>query len=227
MSHELRTPLNSIIGFSKLLLNGYDGELNDQQREHVGSVHHSSTHLLELINSVLDIARIEAGKLEVHREEVDLADLIDECIESAAGLVRGKPLRVERDLAPDLPRVDADPTKLRQIVLNLLSNAVKFTARGRVVVSVRSQADTVHVTVADTGVGIRKADFRRLFEPFERLDSPVSREVGGTGLGLAITKKFVELHGGRIWAESREHQGSAFHFTLPLVTQPIKGTVAV
>jgi len=216
MSHELRTPLNSIIGFSKVLLNRLDGDLTERQEAYIRSVHNSGTHLLRLINSILDFSRIEAGKVELNVEEIDLHDLVAECIESTTPLVRGKPVKLEKDVPLDLPRVPADRTKVKQILLNLLSNAVKFTPAGRVLVRVQREPEAVHVSVADTGVGIRQEDFPRLFEPFHRLDSPMARQAGGTGLGLAISRRFVELHGGRIWAESRENQGSTFHFTLPL-----------
>ncbi len=216
MSHELRTPLNSIIGFSKVLLNRLDGELTDRQEAYIRSVHSSGTHLLRLINSILDFSRIEAGKTDVHPEEVDLHDLIGECIDTSAPLARGKPLKIEKDVPLDLPPLRADRTKIKQVLLNLLSNAVKFTATGRVLVRVQPEPDCVHLSVADTGIGIREHDLARLFQPFSRLNNPLSREAGGTGLGLAISKKFVEMHGGKIWAESRENQGSTFHFTLPL-----------
>jgi signal transduction histidine kinase len=216
MSHELRTPLNSIIGFSKVLLNRLDGDLTDKQEAYVRSVYSSSTHLLQLINSILDISRIEAGKLELRPEPFGLLELVDECLESSAPLARGKPLKLERDVPLELPPVTADRTKIKQVLLNLLSNAIKFTPHGRVLVRVRQRPEEVHVSVSDTGVGIRPADLGRLFEPFERLEHPLARQAGGTGLGLAISKKVIEAHGGRMWAESREHAGSTFHFTLPL-----------
>jgi signal transduction histidine kinase len=216
MSHELRTPLNSIIGFSKVLLNRLDGDLTDRQEAYLRSVHSSGTHLLRLINGILDFSRIEAGKLDVHPEEVDLHDLVSECIDTSVPLVKGKPLKIEKDVPLDLPHLRADRTKVKQVLLNLLSNAIKFTATGRVLVRVQPDADGLHLSVADTGIGIREHDLPRLFEPFHRLNNPLSKEAGGTGLGLAISKKFVEMHGGRIWAESRENVGSTFHFTLPL-----------
>jgi signal transduction histidine kinase len=216
MSHELRTPLNSIIGFSKVLLNRLDGELTERQEVYIRSVHNSGTHLLQLINGILDFSRIEAGKLEMISEELDLHELIDECIESSMPLARGKQLKIEKNVPLEMPRLTADRTKVKQILLNLLSNAIKFTSQGRVVVGVVAEPDAIHLSVADTGTGIRQEDLTRLFEPFQQLDNPVARGAGGTGLGLAISKKFVELHGGRIWAESRENQGSTFHFTLPL-----------
>jgi len=217
MSHELRTPLNSIIGFSKVLLNRLDGELTERQETYIRSVHNSGAHLLQLINGILDFSRIEAGKLEMLSEEIDLHELIDECIESSMPLARGKQLKIEKHVPLELPPLSADRTKVKQILLNLLSNAIKFTAQGRVLVSVVAEPDAARLSVADTGIGIREDDLARLFEPFQQLDNPVARSAGGTGLGLAISKKFVELHGGRIWAESRENQGSTFHFTLPLI----------
>ena len=216
MSHELRTPLNSIIGFSKVLLNRFDGELTERQETYIRSVHKSGAHLLQLINGILDFSRIEAGKLEMVSEEVDLHELIDECIESSMPLARGKHMKVEKNVPLELPPLSGDRTKIKQILLNLLSNAIKFTGQGRVLVSVVPESDAIRVSVADTGIGIREDDLARLFEPFQQLDNPVVRSAGGTGLGLAISKKFVELHGGRIWAESRENQGSTFHFTIPL-----------
>jgi signal transduction histidine kinase len=216
MSHELRTPLNSIIGFSKVLLNRLDGDLTERQEVYIRSVHNSGTHLLQLINGILDFSRIEAGKLEMLSEELDLHELIDECIESSMPLARGKQVKLEKNVPLELPRLSADRTKVKQILLNLLSNAIKFTTQGRVLVGVVAEPDAMRISVSDTGIGIRQEDLTRLFEPFQQLDNPVARGAGGTGLGLAISKKFVELHGGRIWAESRENQGSTFHFTLPL-----------
>jgi signal transduction histidine kinase len=216
MSHELRTPLNAIIGFSKVLLNQRDGDLSERQEAYVRSVHNSSTHLLHLINSILDISRIEAGKVELVREAIDLPELVGECVETSTALLRGKPVRIEADVPLVLPRIDGDRTKVKQVLLNLLSNAVKFTPQGRVAVQARPQKDRVHVSVADTGIGIREADLPRLFVPFERLDNPLAQHADGTGLGLAISRKFVELHGGEMWVESREGRGSTFHFTLPV-----------
>ncbi len=216
MSHELRTPLNSIIGFSKVLLNRLDGELTERQEAYVSSVHNSSRHLLELINSILDFSRIEAGRFEIRSERIDLLDVVEECMETSTPLVRDKRVKLEKDVPVELPPVHGDRMRIKQVLLNLISNAIKFTHAGRVLVQVRPEAEMVHVSVADTGIGISPADLQRLFEPFQRLDNPLAQQADGTGLGLAISKKFVELHHGRIWAESRESQGSTFHFTLPL-----------
>ena len=144
---------------------------------------------------------------------------MDECVEAAQVLVRDKPLKIEKDIPLDVPSVEADATKVKQIVLNLLANAVKFSSGGLVLVRVATEPSAVRVSVADTGVGIREADLPRLFEPFNRLGSPLAADPGGVGLGLAISKSFVELHGGRIWVESREGQGSTFYFTLPLASR--------
>jgi len=218
MSHELRTPLNSIIGFSKVLLNRLDGELTERQEAYVSSVHNSSRHLLELINSILDFSRIEAGRFEIRSERIDLLDVVEECMETSTPLVRDKRVKLEKDVPVELPAVQGDRMRIKQVLLNLISNAIKFTHAGRVLVQVRPEAEMVHVSVADTGIGISPADLQRLFEPFQRLDNPLAQQADGTGLGLAISKKFVELHHGRIWAESRESQGSTFHFTLPLTS---------
>ena len=162
----------------------------------------------------------------MHTEEIDLAELVGECIESSLPLVRGKPLKVEKDLPRDLPPLLADRIKVKQILLNLLGNAIKFTASGRVLLRVEVQGESAHVSVVDTGIGIREDDLPRLFEPFHRLHNAMSLKAGGTGLGLAISKRFVELQGGTIWAESRENQGSTFHFTLPLARVPAEPPMA-
>jgi signal transduction histidine kinase len=216
MSHELRTPLNSIIGFARVLLKRLDGDLTEQQEAHLRTLHASGVHLLHLINSILDMASIESGKIDLRVEKVDMRALVDECLEAAEALARGKDLVIQADVPPALPRLDADRMKVKQIMLNLVSNAIKFTIAGRVLVTVRTEPDAMHVTVADTGVGIPADDLRKLFEPFHHRESPVARESGGTGLGLAISKRFVELHRGRIWVETTEGRGSTFHFTIPL-----------
>jgi signal transduction histidine kinase len=181
MSHELRTPLNSIIGFSKVLLNRLDGDLNDRQETYIKSVHNSGIHLLRLINGILDFSRAEAGRLDVHPEEFSLRDLVNECIESSLPLARGKALQLGKEVPEDPLFVWADRTKVKQVLLNLLSNAINFTASGRVWVRVQQEPDALHVSVADTGVGIRESDLPRLFEPFDRLENPLSRQVGGSG----------------------------------------------
>jgi signal transduction histidine kinase len=216
MSHELRTPLNSIVGFSKVLLNRLDGDLTARQEAYLRAVHGSGTHLLRLINEILDLARIEAGQPDVVWDTVDLAGVVDECLAIAAPLVHDKPLRLDAEVPDDLPAIRADRTKVRQVLVNLLSNAIKYTAAGRVLVRVQREAGALRVSVADTGIGIRAEAQATLFEPFQRPTVPAARAAAGTGLGLAITRRLVELHGGRIWVESRENEGSTFHFTLPI-----------
>jgi PAS domain S-box-containing protein len=216
MSHELRTPLNSIIGFSKLLLRRLDGDLTERQESYVRSVHASSTHLLALIMSVLDISRIEAGKQELSVDQIDVRTLVDECVEAARPLVLGKRLTIERDVPSGLPPLYADRTQVRQILVNLLSNAARFTERGHVLLTVAVRDGELHLSVADTGEGIPAADMHKLFRPFHRASAGRARDVGGIGLGLAVTKQFVELHGGRIRVDSREGSGSTFHVALPI-----------
>ena len=216
MSHELRTPLNSIIGFTKLLGRRLDGELTARQDAYVRSVLNSSTHLLTLINNVLDLARLEAGKQELSVDEVNVGAIVDECLDSARSLASGTELALAATVADDLPRLYADGVKVKQVLLNLLSNAVRFTKAGRIVVRVSATAEGIRFAVSDTGVGIPAAELPRLFEPFHRAQTAGTHDVAGTGLGLAISRQFVELHRGRIWVESREGEGSTFAFVLPL-----------
>src|SRR3989454_7305758 len=194
MAQERRTRLTRILGFSKVLLNRLDGDLTERQEAYIRSVHNSSRHLLELINGILDFSRIEAGKFEMRPEKVDMLSLVDECIESSLSLVRDTRLKIEKDVPLDLPEVLADRTRIKQVLLNLMSNAIKFTAAGKILVQVRREPEAIHVSVADTGIGISSVDLTRLFEPFQRLDNPLAQQADGTGLGLAISKKFVELH---------------------------------
>jgi signal transduction histidine kinase len=214
MSHELRTPLNSIIGFTRVLLNRFDGELTDRQDEHLRLVHTSSIHLLQLINSVLDMARIEAGKFTIEREDFDLRKLVEECLATTEALLNGKPIRLVAELPDELPTISADRVKLKQVFLNLLSNAVKFTGVGEITVRVVVDESDVRVSVRDTGPGIPADQVTLLFEPFQRAGANGHRKSGGTGLGLAISKKCVELHGGQIWLESKEDIGTTVHFTI-------------
>jgi PAS domain S-box-containing protein len=216
MSHELRTPLNSIIGFTRLLLRGGDGPLTERQESYVRSVELSSTHLLELITSVLDLSHVEAGKQELTIDEVDVTALVDECLQAAHPFVTGKRVVLERDIPPGLPPLFADRLKVRQILLNLITNAARFTPAGRVLVSARVEAEFLRLSVADTGIGIAESQLPLVFEPFYRPPAPSTREMAGSGLGLALTKRFVELHGGQIAIESREGHGSTVHVRLPL-----------
>ncbi len=226
MSHELRTPLNSIIGFSRVILKGIDGPLTDLQGQDLTSIYNSGQHLLGLINDILDLARIEAGKMELVLDEVDLHDIFKGVMSTAIGLVKDKQIRLVEDIAPHLPPVRADQIRVRQILLNLLSNASKFTEEGTITLrALLTQAPSpasgkeepfVQISVVDTGHGIAPEDIKKLFEPFSQVDASATRKVGGTGLGLNITRQLVDLHGGRIWVESEVGVGSTFSFLLPL-----------
>jgi signal transduction histidine kinase/putative methionine-R-sulfoxide reductase with GAF domain len=215
MSHELRTPLNAIIGFSEVLLQGIFGEVNEKQREYLADVLGSGQHLLSLINDILDLSKIEAGRMDLELSTFRFRDALD----SGLAIVRERAARhaiqLKADVASDVGTLEADERKVKQILYNLLSNAVKFTPDGgRVDVSVRADNGDVRVEVRDTGIGVAPEDQDQIFEEFRQVGRERSRE--GTGLGLTLTKRFVELHGGRIWLESTPGQGSTFTFTLPL-----------
>ncbi|HEY4688185.1 MAG TPA: GAF domain-containing protein [Anaerolineae bacterium] len=216
MSHELRTPLNSIIGFSRVILRGIDGPLTELQQADLTAIHNSGQHLLGLINDILDLSKIEAGKMELSIEEVDLADIIRGVMSTAVALVKDKKIELRQEVPPNLPPVRADARRIRQAILNLVSNAAKFTETGSILTRVVALADEVQVAVIDTGIGIPPDKQEHIFEEFTQVDASTTRKAGGTGLGLAITRKFVEMHGGRIWVESQLGSGSTFAFTLPL-----------
>jgi len=222
MSHELRTPLNAILGFSEVLLDRFVGDLTPKQVEYVDSIHASGKHLLGLINDLLDLSKIEAGKMVLHPEPCYLP----QTLEDALTLVRSEAIRKRLtpglEVAPEVGLIEADPAKLKQILYNLLSNAIKFTPEGgQVTVRGRRVGSLVEVAVADTGIGIRPADQERIFGEFEQVDSAYARQVQGTGLGLPLTRRLVELHGGTLTLESAEGKGSTFTFTLPLrIPQP-------
>ena len=215
-SHELRTPLNSIIGFSKILLKSPTSELSSDDRNDLVAIHANGVHLLNLINDVLDFSKIESEKVELIVETVDVEPLVAECLRSTESLIRGRKVKLHRRIPPGLPAVPADRTKFRQVLLNLLSNAVKFTPEGDVTVRVEAGDHELMVSVLDTGVGIREEDQPKLFKAFQQLNGQMHLPLGGTGLGLAISKTFVELHGGKIWVQSRPGRGSTFSFTMPL-----------
>jgi signal transduction histidine kinase/CheY-like chemotaxis protein len=222
MSHELRTPLNSIIGFSRVILKGIDGPISDLQKQDLTAINSAGQHLLQLINDVLDISKIEAGKMELAFDDhVQLGDIITSAMSTAIGLTKDKPIRLEREVEVDLPLVRADPTRIRQVLINFLSNAAKFCDEGTITVKSYSHSRPhgereVVVSVTDTGPGISKADQVMLFTPFTQVDSSSTRKVGGSGLGLSISRMLIDLHGGRIGVESEVGQGSTFYFALPV-----------
>lgn len=227
MSHELRTPLNSIIGFSRVILKGIDGPITDLQRTDLTAIYNSGIHLLSLINDILDLSKIEAGRLELNKEAVDLGPVVKGVLDTCAPLVQDKPVLLQDKVPTDLSQVYADPTRVRQIILNLVSNAIKFTDRGSVTVGARQEGADVIVSINDTGVGIDPKNIEAVFEPFRQVARKMERRTAGTGLGLAISQRFVEMHGGRIWVESEPGQGSTFFFTLPIIgaamdTEPLR-----
>jgi PAS domain S-box-containing protein len=224
VSHELRTPLNAISGFSKLLLNPRVGPLNDDQRSYVGDVVQSAEHLLQLINDILDLAKIEAGKMTLDGALFALSELL----EHSMGIIREKAatkgLELRTEIAPEvvaLPSIWGDGRKVRQVMYNLLSNAEKFTPEGQITVGARleekdSGCNHVVVWVSDTGVGIEPEHQDLIFGAFEQADSSYTRSQQGTGLGLTLSRRMVELHGGRLWVESEVGKGSTFYFSLPV-----------
>jgi signal transduction histidine kinase len=217
MSHELRTPLNAIIGFSQVLLEKMFGDLNDKQEDYLNDIFTSGKHLLNLINDVLDLSKIEAGKLEVELEKVDLRKLLEGSLVVVRERALRHDIRLSLDMADNVDTVTADERKVKQIVFNLLSNAVKFTPdKGQVGIRARKFDALVEIAVWDSGVGIALEDQQRIFEEFQQIERGLTDKQEGTGLGLALTRKFVELHGGKIWAESTRGHGSTFTFTLPV-----------
>lgn len=216
MSHELRTPLNSIIGFTGIMLKGMAGKLNPEQEKQMNIVKNSATHLLNLINDILDISKIEAGRVELILEEFHLADIIDEVVRSFATIAGEKGLQISADVRQDAVLFN-DKRRVKQVLMNLLSNAVKFTEKGSVSVYTNViDGGNVEVHVIDTGIGIKDEDMQRLFEPFQQVGVSLTKRHEGTGLGLYLTKKLSELLGGKIGATSRYGQGSEFIFTVPL-----------
>ena len=216
MSHELRTPLNSIIGFTGILLQGLAGELNEEQRKQLTMVRDSSRHLLSLINDLLDMSKIEAGKARLSLQEFGLDDVVREVIGSFAPLASRKGLEIHGDIPAGII-LYSDKRRLKQVLMNLVSNAVKFTDQGSVRIAARTLEDgMLEVRVTDTGMGIEDEDMRRLFEPFQQIDMSLTKKYEGTGLGLYLTRKLVVLLGGDISARSECGKGSEFAFTLPL-----------
>jgi PAS domain S-box-containing protein len=215
MSHELRTPLNSIIGFTGILLQELAGPLNGEQRKQLAMVQTSARHLLDLINDVLDISKIEAGELQVTIQSFDLRDLVLEVSASARPLAEKRGLQLHASVAPDVGAVSSDRRRVGQILMNLLSNAVKFTPSGEIRVDCRLDGAWAVLSVTDTGIGIKREDLDRLFVPFRQIDSGLTRNYEGTGLGLSISKRLVTMLGGDIAVESEPGRGSTFRFRIP------------
>lgn len=220
VSHELRTPMNAIIGYTKLMLDGLDGDLTEQQTADLERVVQAADNLLGLINGLLDLAKIEAGKMEMNIEEVDIPIVINDVIELMHASADSKSLSLRADVAETLPAAWADRARIRQVLVNLLANAVKFTEHGGVTIRATIVDGWITIAVIDTGVGIPPEAQTYIFDEFRQVDASTTRRYGGTGLGLAISKRLIALHGGRIWVESTMGVGSTFLFTLPVRVRP-------
>jgi signal transduction histidine kinase len=229
MSHELRTPLNSVIGFSEVLQDQMFGPINEKQQEYITNILTSGRHLLSLINDILDLSKVESGKMELELSGFSLREAIDAALMMLRekAMKGGIELRLELTTEADI-NITADQRKLKQILFNLFSNAVKFTpAGGSVNVSTARDGDYIEVTVTDTGMGIKEENIPKLFKAFTQLESVYTKGFEGTGLGLALTKKLVELHGGRVWVESQFGAGSRFSFSIPFSQAAIKKAIVL
>jgi signal transduction histidine kinase len=215
MSHELRTPLNAVIGFSEVLTDRMFGELNEKQEEYLKDIHASGTHLLSLINDILDLSKVEAGRMELELTDFHLPTALDNALMLVRERAGRRSLALQMSVDERLGQIRADERKIRQVVLNLLSNAIKFTPEGgRIEVAAVSKDESVEVSVSDTGVGIAPEDQQAVFEEFRQVGA-AEKKAEGTGLGLTLCRKFIELHGGRIWVKSQVGVGSTFTFTIP------------
>jgi len=238
MSHELRTPLNSVIGFSEVLTEGLAGDIPDKQKEYIQDIWKSGKHLLQLINDIFDLSKIEAGRMELKLDECDIKELV----QGSMMMFKEKAIKHKIKFSSDIPDgigfIIADYLQIKQALLNLLGNAFKFTDDGGSVTvkarltnaecgvrnaesgeeqsEIRNLKSAIEVSVTDTGIGISQEDQKRLFQPFQQLESTLTKKYEGTGLGLSISKRIVELHGGRIWVESEEGKGSRFIFAIPV-----------
>ena len=216
MSHELRTPLNAIIGFSEVLTDRMFGELNEKQDQYLKDIYASGTHLLSLINDILDLSKIEAGRMELESTEFHLPTAIENALTLVRERAGRRSLSLQTNIDDRLGQIQADERKVRQVVLNLLSNAIKFTPEGgRIEVGAVPKDGFVEVSVSDTGTGIAPEDQEKVFEEFRQVGT-AAKKIEGTGLGLTLCRKFVELHGGRIWVKSELGEGSTFTFTIPM-----------
>jgi signal transduction histidine kinase len=221
MSHELRTPLNAILNFTAFVADGVLGPVNDQQTETLYKVNAAGKHLLSLINDVLDITKIESGMMDIFVQQVDLNAILSSVMSVGTALVKDKPVKLVAEIDEKLPSTYGDQRRLRQVFLNLLSNATKFTRSGAVTVHATHRDGTIHVMVRDTGVGIAPEDYERVFDSFKQSDKHNDLNATGTGLGMPITKYFVEIHGGKIWFESKLGEGTTFFVDLPVQTQEV------
>lgn len=219
VSHELRTPLNMIIGFSEVIAKSphmYANHLPASLMNDITAIQRNSQHLLTLVNDVLDLSQVEAGRMALSREWVSIPELMRAAVSVVQSLFQKKGLYLKLDLCENLPQVFCDQTRIRQVAINLLSNAGRFTSQGGVCITCRMEKDYLLVSLSDTGQGIAQEDQKRIFEPFQQVNSSIRRLYGGSGLGLTISRQFVELHGGKMWLESQLGKGTTFFFSLPL-----------
>jgi len=220
MSHGLRTPLNVIIGFSELMRDEVPGKLNDEQRQCLDDIQGSGKHLLNLINKVLDLSKVESGKTKLNLTNLALIEVTESLTRTMLAILAPRQQSLDVEVEEGLPLVYADKAKVKEVLLNLLSNAAKFTPDGgKVKIEAVREDNWCRVSVIDNGIGIKKEDQEQIFEPFCQLDNPLTKERGGTGLGLALVKQIIEKHGGQVRVESEYGKGSRFTFTLALPQQ--------
>jgi signal transduction histidine kinase len=224
MSHELRTPLNAILNFTGFVVDGDVGEINEEQEGLLSKVYQSGEHLLNLINDILDLSKIEADMMQFLIEDVDLGQVLTSTASVAKGLLKGKTVEFIADIDEELPIIFGDKRRLRQVFLNIIANAIKFTPEGNVTLKAAKENGDIHVSIADTGIGIAPDAYGIVFEAFGQAKHDM--EVSGTGLGMAISKHFIEAHGGQIWFESEIGVGTTFHITLPVNAQNEQSGVA-
>jgi signal transduction histidine kinase len=216
MSHELRTPLNAILGFNEMLLGQIYGEVPADMQAPLAQMQSSGKHLLRLINNVLDLAKIEAGRMELALSDYSVHDAVESVRSALRPLAADKRLELLASVPADIPLAYGDSGRITQCLMNLAGNSLKFTKSGKVEIQVEAKGDLLVFTVADTGIGIPADKIGSLFTEFKQTDATIASEYGGTGLGLSISKKFIEMHGGRIWVESEPGKGSEFSFEVPL-----------
>jgi len=216
VSHELRTPMNAILGFNELILDGIYGDVPPDVKVPLTDIQNSGKHLLRLINNVLDLSKIEAGRMELTPTDYVAQDTVERVRASLGSLAAQKGIDFVTAVPPDLPTALGDAGRITQCLMNLAGNALKFTREGRVEIAVELRGNLLYYRVTDTGIGIAQDQLDTIFAEFRQGDATITREFGGTGLGLSITKKIVEMHGGRIWVESEIGKGSTFWFTIPL-----------
>jgi signal transduction histidine kinase len=216
MSHELRTPMNAILGFTEMLIDGLYGDIPPELKEPLTDIQLNGRHLLRLINDVLDLSKIEAGRMQLALGDYSVREVIDIVQVSLRSLAVEKGLEFVTSVPDDLPVAYGDNGRLTQCLMNLAGNAIKFTRHGRVEIGVELVGSDLVFRVSDTGIGIPTEDLDKVFTEFGQVDTAVTREFGGTGLGLSITKRFVEMHGGRVWVESEFGKGCSFYFAVPV-----------